>query len=75
MKLVVGVEKLNLDSNLLLLLLLSQAYEMVAKVEGIDVMMKMEIVMAMKKDRLVSDMDRNNSFVEVVVEVERIIAG
>ena len=80
MKLMV-VEKLNLDSNLrllLLLLLLQQEYEMVAMLEGTEVKMKMEIVMAMKKDKLVSGMDKNNSFVEEVVvevEVETIIGG
>ena len=47
---------------------------MVAILEGIEAMMKMEIVMAMKMDKLVSDMDKSNSFVEVV-EVEKIIAG
>ena len=52
---------------------------MVAMLEGIEAMMKMEIVMAMKKeeeeDKLVLDMDRNNSFVEGEVEAEKIIAG
>ena len=51
---------------------------MVAMLEGTEVKMKMEIVMAMKKDKLVSDMDKNNSFVEEVVvevEVETIIGG
>ena len=48
---------------------------MVAMLGGIEVMMNMEIVLAMKEDKLVSDMDKNNSFVEGVVEVEMIIAG